>query len=156
MTLSGTVIPPVPITPSAARSPRPSTPYSLLPMPHPLPLDSPATCALNYCSCSQIVNSPLSTPSSPVTPPSSFRKPPAVSSASSTTSAKSPGATIPRPTATTDSEPPGFSTIEASAKSPGTPLALRHPYRNETRNQRNPIITRIKVQTTPALRLGRV
>ena len=110
------------------------------------PLDNPRPLALNYCSCSRILKQEPSTQSSPGTPPNSYRKPSAVSSASSTTSSISPGATTPQPTATTCSGPPAFSTTEDSAKSPGTGRRCR------PRNQRNPIITRITVQTSPSPR----
>ena len=107
------------------------------------PLDNLRPHALNYCSCSRILKQEPSTPSSPGTPPTSYRKPSAVSSASSTTSSISPGATTPQPTATTCSGPHASSTTEDSAKSPGTGRRCR------PRNQRNPIITRITVQTVP-------
>ena len=73
-----------------------------------------------------------------------------VSTASSTTCSKSPGATTLPPTDTTASGPPGFSTIEVSAKSPGTHPALRYRSRNDPQNQGNPVILRITVQTSPS------
>ena len=127
--------------------------YTLIRGPHKHPLTCyPDMHALNYCSCKpDSSNSPLSTqPSLGYHSDSKSERSQTSSTVSSTTCSKSHAATPPIPPATIESGPPESSTTADSAKSPGTrPAYPPGTGPLEILPRRNPIITRITVQTPP-------